>query len=285
MSSFPTIIRKPQPAPIGPAVPDSSFQSIQTSIPTRRGDILRLTFYSSLAFTASVIVRTYVNGDIQNGQFFVNTNTTRAARVQDIDLTDGHLVGVYVTYFSGTAPLRGQCFVKGELRQGTGTPAVTQLIILSNYLTGSFAISYPTTPLISSVDGVGVRLIQTSATLGPTFNVPTNARWFVIGINYLITTSAVVANRIVSIQQSSGGNSFIFSEPRVLIPASTTYNIFAGDYSESTATFLDGTINRWWIKFPKGYLLASDNLGIGVGNAQAGDSAVTTFGYEELLDV
>ncbi len=275
--------------PVGPklaGIVSREPSSIQRSIRVRTGDSLRITAFSSTSnITVSIITRIWQNGQIITGQFFFVGNGVRTAQTIDIDLTNGDLIGINVFVSSGSV-MRGQIFIKGEVRYGQiGATQVPGIQIIANYISTANGLSYPDSPLMSSIDGRGVRLNQQSALAPPaTLQVPINTRWVFNFILINFFTSAVVSNRTVTIAGSQGANMFFFCEPRVLIPASQTYSLIFGDYQESLVTFVDPA-NRWWIKMPQATFIAADQLSVGIGGFGAGDTMATQFSYEEWLDV
>lgn len=286
----------PGPPDLPPAVPIEPIQSIQQSIPVRRGDSLRITSFSSLTVTLAIVVRIQTGKNITQGSFQLSTNGSRAAQNLDIDLTDGQLIGIFIQASSGIA-VRGQVFVRANLIFGaiqSGATALATQTLLASYITTNSVIAYPTTPLISSIDGAGfLRAIGPTAgsgTTNQTWTVPGGTRWTIRSMEAFVTTSAVAGNRSLSLQAQVPGPTTIFiSQPRTLQAASLTRRYDFGGFSESTAFFVDGLgNNQWWVTLPTvtlNYTGGGGFVTLAVDNPQAGDTLAAVMSLEEWLDV
>lgn len=272
------------PPLIAEAVSKEYIQSVQLSLPVRKGDVLSLASFSSVASViVRVVTRIYYGGDITTGTFFYTTNSTRAAQNLAFDLTDGILIGVQISIAAGTVA-RGQLFVKGQILQGVSTSTV-QLGIIGNYLTTNNQISWPTSAVISSLDGTGVILNQTAVGNSTFYNVPINTVWKIQTAELDSLLAAPVANRNAVVQTAFNP---ITSICRVNLTAGLGYQVTWGDFSESTAAFTMAAapfINFLYVKYPNLLVQNPDSVNIALLNPQAGDASSSVLIYEELLNV
>ncbi len=172
-------------------------------------DNLRLTAFNSAA-GVELAVRTRLltcEGEIVVGAERLVPATDRSASSLWMNAGEGWLLGAEVHAGSGT-PRVGQCFVVLEVVRGTDAAPLPLHALVQGYATATARLSYPGSPLRSSIDGPGV--IRSIAGTDPAANteiseaVPTNARWRLLGLDAALVTSAFVANREVVLTIDDG---------------------------------------------------------------------------------
>jgi hypothetical protein len=90
-------------------------------------------------------------------------------------------------------------------------------VLLQGYVTDTSRLSFPGSPIRSSIEGPGV--LRSITGTNPAANaeisetVPTNARWRVHAIRFTLVTDANVANREVALTLDDGAAVFARSPP------------------------------------------------------------------------
>jgi hypothetical protein len=137
-------------------------------------------------------------GDVVPSSQDHTPNSDRTVKRQDYELGSGSLLNVTV-FASAGAPLTGQTFVIVQLVRGDGAAAIVLGTLLAGYVTAVQALGFPGSPITPSVAGEPyVRAVTgtTPAASASSFEtVPTGARWEVMQYQFLLSTSAVAANR------------------------------------------------------------------------------------------
>ena len=135
-----------------------------------------------------------------------------------LDLGEGYLLGLHFGTSAVTQP--GQAYALATVIRAK-FPAGTNLqTIVAGYVTASQRPGWPITPPLDPRQGPGTIRVITGTNPAPgsqTFDsVPTGARWLVLAVSFAFTTSAAVANRVISLGFFPAGSGVIF------VPASAT---------------------------------------------------------------
>lgn len=147
-------------------------------------------------------------------------HSDRSVQMSDIRLTSGYVLNLVVRAVAG-APLVGQCYVTVDVIRGSGTAAVVLGQMLGGYISTSQGLSWPGSPIRSSLEGPGFPTTGFVGTPGgvsnPTDTVPAGARW-------LITSLYTEYNGIFAVPYSLA--LWLFSSSAVvfaMVPALATF--------------------------------------------------------------
>jgi hypothetical protein len=239
----------------------------------RQEDNLRLTAFNSAA-SVELAVRTRFltpEGEIVAGSDRLVPTTARAASSQFVPTTEGWLIGVEVIAVAGT-PRVGQCFVVLDVVRGDATVPLPLACLLQGYVTDTSRLSFPGSPIRSSIEGPGV--LRSITGTNPAANaeiseaVPTNARWRVHAVRFTLVTDANVANREVALTLDDGAAVFARSPSRFSQAAGLTvaYSIFFDSALEAIATDTERTI-----RLPRLDLQGGHRFNTVTTNRQVGD--------------
>lgn len=196
---------------------------------------LRISSWNSAAgVTIQVTLRRLEDdGELVVDLFEHVPNTDRTRKQTTHALYDARLVSVQAVVTAGT-PVRGQTFVRVELIEGLTGAIVSSSTLLQNYITPNVAASWPGASLLSPLDGAGFMRVVTgtdpAAGAEISETVPAGVRWRLIGFRVVFVTSAVVANRIVSLTIDDGATVGSAALATINQAASLTFTYFAGDY-------------------------------------------------------
>jgi hypothetical protein len=257
---------------------------VQQGIPTSKSDQFKITVYSSVSnIQIGIYTIMWANGQIQRPSFAKLASASYGSiQTTTIELTEGVLIGADVFIISSGSPVpRGVCFVRGSVVRSIGTSVTFEYAnVVSNYLTSTIPITYPTTPLIGSIDGSGVKTLVGSGSVAgnvpASFTVPTGVRWRLIGIISVLTTDAVVANRTVVVQPDIAR-----SESGVVQTASiSNRNYYFYNGFQSTVVSASGFV---YVQLPPNLFLDSGTtINQTITNGDAGDTHSFTAHVEEL---
>jgi len=163
-------------------------------------------------------VRLLIRGHVLRAEDGVNPfeyqhtpGTDRSLSTQDFAIPEGFLLDLAVHVDAGT-PRRGQSFVQVGIARGSGAARVPLSVCISDYVTVAAAIGWPGSPLRSSVEGPGFMRVVTgtdpAAGVEIVETVPTDARWKIHGISFILATDGNVANRLVSVVLDDGTSTY-----------------------------------------------------------------------------
>lgn len=182
-------------------------------LPLTGEDTLRINSYGSLAAVTLAIEGRLISDEEClvpfADQHFPSSN--RSLVQSFVRLNDGLLNGFQVRAAVGT-PKRGQVFVTAELVRGIGPTVQSLGILAAGYVGNGEPLTWPGTPIMTSVDGPGylrsVNNAQPGAGADWTITVPVGARWRPIALLASLATSATVATRQAQILLDDGANVF-----------------------------------------------------------------------------
>lgn len=173
--------------------------------------------------------------------------SNRTVATTDHPLSEGWLLGCALFASSG-APRIGQVFVVVDLMRGSGSGATLIQTLAQGYITDTQRLSWPSSPIRSSIDGPGVLRSITgtdpAANVEISETVPTNARWRVHAIRFTLVTDANAANREVSLTLDDGTLVYCRVPSRATQAASLTfaYSAFFDSALEAVAQDTERTI-------------------------------------------
>lgn len=175
----------------------------------RIDDNLRVTAYNALA-SVTLNIRSRVlslDGTIQASDDRLVPSTARAASSLVLVTDEGWLLGGEV-FVSGAAPLVGQTYVVVEVVRGSSGAVTPLQVIAAGYATAKMPLVFPSSPIASSLDGVGALRSITGTTPGAgvdiSESVPTGARWELLAFHALLTSAVAAANRVVQLTLDDG---------------------------------------------------------------------------------
>mgnify|MGYP005851461327 CR=1 FL=1 len=272
--------------------PEVSFQTTEIPPPApfyvSREDIafIRL-FNSSPDIVVGLRLRILLpNGEIKPNHYSFRPTSNRLANDFSIKLPESYLVGASFIVEKGTVR-RGQLYCILGFQRGLAAFANLFQVLISAPLTSGGALTWPGSIPVASTEGGG-HLRTVVGTDPPPGNqisetVPTNARWRVLAIRFVLATSAVTATRRVQLSFNVGGNIIYSLNSGDTQAASTTitYNWIAGqpiDIPTALGQIIDPIP-------PFIFLKGGDMITTFTLNMQSGDnfSAPTTY-VEEWLD-
>lgn len=160
---------------------------------------LRITLANSVA-GVSVAIRGRIKrftGEIGDIVYDAAPSSDRLATTISYPLGAGYLLNLSVFVGSG-APLAGQTFARLQLIRGRTGATLPIGTLLQGNITANLDRAWPGSPIESPQAGVVPRIISgTTPALGGEIaeTVPTGARWELVSVATLLTTSAVALNR------------------------------------------------------------------------------------------
>ena len=176
-------------------------------------DALRITTFNAAAGVTVAIEGRRIDVDGRIVPFAERhvPNTDRTTASSTFVLGEGFLLNVQIRASAGT-PRIAQCFAILEVVRGTTGAAIPLATLLQGYVTDTSRLSWPGSPIRSSIDGPGVirSITGTDPAAGAEVSetVPTNARWQLMGLRFVLTTDATVANRQPMILFDDGVSTF-----------------------------------------------------------------------------
>lgn len=167
------------------------------------------------------------DGSVKVGRFQHSPNSNRTTKSDDFPLAGGYVTNLSVFASTGS-PKVGQVFVIVQLLNGLGAAATVMGTMLQGYVTTTQGLGWPGSPIESSTDGepavrtVGGTLPPIGVELSET--VPNGARWELLALTTLFTTSAAVPTRRPRLRYASGAD-FIGFYPHTLAigPGAVTF--------------------------------------------------------------
>jgi hypothetical protein len=239
----------------------------------RQEDNLRLTAFNSAAGVELAVRGRFLTpeGDIVAGSDRLVPTTARAASTVFIPTTEGWLIGAEVLAVAGT-PRVGQCFVVLDVVRGDATVPLPLACLMQGYVTDTSRLSFPGSPIRSSIEGPGV--LRSITGTNPAANaeisetVPTNARWRVHAIRFTLVTDANAANREVALTLDDGATVFARVPSRLAHIAATTiaYTAYFDSALEAVAQDTERTI-----RLPRLDLQGGHRFNTVTTNRQVGD--------------
>lgn len=160
---------------------------------------------------------------------FLVPATDRSLSTLVVPLAEGWLLNAQALV-SGGSPMTGQTFAMLSLARGVTSVAEDLFTLAAGYVTARQRLSYPGSPVQNSVDGAGaLRMINgtTPAAGAEVFEtVPTGARWQLLYFKLQLATSAVVANRGVTLNFDDGTNFYFVATQGTTQAASSTTSLY-----------------------------------------------------------
>lgn len=258
---------------LAPQDPRLLAQLTPSAFYMRQEDNLRLTAFNSAAgVELAVRVRFLTrDGQIIAGSDRLVPTTARAASAAFIPTTEGWILSAEVFAVAGS-PRIGQCFAVLDVVRGDATVPLPLACLLQGYVTDTSRLSFPGSPIRSSIEGPGVlrSIVGTDPAAGVEIveAVPTNARWRVHAIRFALTTSGAAANREVSLVFDDGANIFARVPSRVTQITALTfgYSAFFDAALEAVAQDTERTIRLPRIDLQGGMRFRTITTALDVGD-------------------
>lgn len=265
-TSLPTL-DQPHPNPIGLRVgaPAPFYCTGEES--------LRVTSFGSLAGVVLAVRNRFLRVDgvpVPSGDRHV-PNSDRSIATTEHPLAEGWLLGCELHASTGS-PRRGQVFVVVDVIRGGGTAATVLQTLVQGYVTDTSRLTWPGSPIQSSIDGPGVlrSITGTDPAAGAEISetVPTNARWQIHAIRFSLVASAAVANREVALVYDDGANVFARIPSRVTQTAAQTiaYSSFRDAALEAVAQDTERWIRLPWLSLQGGHRFRTITTALDVGD-------------------
>lgn len=200
-------------------------------IPIQKTDTLRISAWA----TFSVVVLNVVldirrpNGEHLRTTYTFSPTSDMSETVFSLPLPEGELQSC-VVYIQNQYVLRGQCFVRAVIHQGTVWQGQPHVVLFADYVTTAAPLSFPGSPVRSSVDGTGYTYVV-AYTLDSSYTlfdvkVPAGYVWRPNTVQCDVVISAEVGDRILRVSiMDSGDNVFFLATPRVPFSSAGTYSV------------------------------------------------------------
>lgn len=196
-------------------------------------DALRVTVFNAApGVTVTITGRMLPFGQMRSSPFTqtLTPATDRSSSTVTFPLGDGWLVNAQAIVSGGT-PALGQTFVRLSIVRGLMAGAVELFTLCAGYVSTKQPISFPGSPVGSTLDGPGVlrSIVGTNPAAGAesTETVPTGARWQILSWIASLVASATVATRQLEWVATNGAQTFLLSPAQTSQAASTTRNYMA----------------------------------------------------------
>ena len=258
--------------------------SMLDSIVTRPLEIIRVTYWSTVASTVKIETRFNVSGEVKiGGEWLLPSAGNGVAVTRDIPLTSGSLLSCNIQILDGIVK-RGQAYVKAELLFGLATTSqISKQVLCKGYITTNTGINYPRSEPLESVDGYGHQNSIAGNSVGAATVLTIGAnRTFRPDITRVVyVAAAAVANRNITLMYQRAGVTLLYNVARINHVAGFTGFYQFGDFAND-ATYFGALFN---VLNPRIRLIAGDTITINAINIQAADTIdVISYG-EEHIDV
>lgn len=195
-------------------------------------DNLRITLINSLAGARVTISgrRLGLGSDrIDAFRYEVTPASDRSASTFVFRLGAGWLLNVQA-FVSNGSPVIGQTFAIVQVVRGQSGDVIDLATLLAGYVTARQRIGWPGGTIEGSLEGAGAlrKIAGTTPAAGAELNesVPTGARWMLLSLKLLLTTSAVAGNRQITLTFDDGTNFYLVSGQGNTTPASTAQTYY-----------------------------------------------------------
>lgn len=227
-------------------------------------------------------------GAITVASWTITPATDRSISEQTFPLGVGALMNV-TAFVTGATPKIGQTYVQVFLKRGDGAAAQIYAQLLGGYCTSNQHVSWPGSPIQSSLEGGGVirtfggTLPAAGANLSET--VPTGARWELLFVSAAFTSSATVTGREIRLRLRSGADLIGVIPGPSPVPASTSVQITWGQALETISPMPLVRVDT--TPLPRNaILLAGQIFDTSTVNIQPGDSySAPIYTVREWLEV
>lgn len=241
---------------------------------------------------AGVILKVQWRTALFSGEIVPNSEThtptsDRTVYTEDLELGTGSLLNITVFAAAGS-PLIGQTYVMVQLVRGVGAAAIVLGTLLAGYVTTTQALGFPGSPILSSVEGGAAyrRITGTTPAAGAEISevVPNGARWQLLTVNALLTTSAAAGTRTPNLVITDGGVDYFGSGQPVGVGASAGSPYW---WEQGMALAVQvGLIGSVAGLLIEGHMLAGHRFITRTSNLQAGDQwSAPSYLVREWLEV
>jgi hypothetical protein len=231
------------------------------------------------------------DGTILPFSFSHTPNSDRTIAAQNFALGPGTLLTV-TAFASSGAPTRGQTFIQLSVIQGFSGATILLGTLLQGYVTSFQQLSWPGSPLASSLDGRGNLYLRTAPNpppgTGANVVVPVGVRWRLQQLTVTLTTDAVVVNRYPLLEFVVGGYSTMYMPTGGSVPASCTayFTWFSGGQLGSARNTGPTIVFQSCALGPGIELRGNDQITVGGVGIDPGDQySAVTYTVEEWLEL
>jgi len=192
------------------------YGSVKTMSPadviaTQTGDTVNVTLWGT---QSGVSVKLSMSSLTEDGEFITSEHTlvyatAYAAQSQEIALGAAYMVSMSLRVVTTTAPPNSMFGVVNMYRGGVTNGQLVKPL-MRGFMGYHEALTFPSSPFVSALDGVGSPTVLTLANPGAGNNfiitVPSGVCFIIDALEFLFTASAAAANRRVSIRIDDGTN-------------------------------------------------------------------------------
>jgi hypothetical protein len=276
----------PEPSPLTGGLPSTFAPPIfvgGTPLYFSGEDVLRL-----VAFNAAAGIGLRLSGRfLAVGSVRVHPFNTSLFPVSDrtqssisTPFAEGWLLDCSVIASSGS-PQHGQTWVRVGISRGQGTGAIELAQLATGYVTAQKCVCWPLATQDAPLDGPGAlrSITGTAPAAGANLSetVPTGARWTLIALHTVLTASATVATRAVSILADDGANNLAAGTAQ---QTQTASQVIAYTAAPGAASGFSNSDNKFAVQLPALLQLAAGfRVRSTVANLQVGDQ----FSAPQLL--
>jgi len=169
--------------------------------------------FSTWSLVSGATLRIFIsvlrpNHTVELQSFVFTLGSTGAIQNNTFIIPEGDLVSV-CCFVESAAVVAGSVLVQARLERGVITAAQVITILFRDFISTNYPLSFPGTPVVSHHHDVPNLFYTTVADPGAgnqfTFTPPANTRSVILGVRFVLTTSATAATRIPSLTFSQGG--------------------------------------------------------------------------------
>ncbi len=202
------------------------------------------------------------DGELVDSADQLTPTSDRLLSTGQLQLGVGFPLNVMV-FALGGAPTVGQCFIQVQIVHGIGPATVVLATVLQGYVTGTQSLSWPGSPIQSSLDSFGalVNVGPTNPAAGAdaVVTVPVNTRWQVVSVTAQFNAGAGVGNRNPSLIYTDASPHTFMRSPFVTNVTTATTWLFA--WMSGFGAQVANPLNRIALSLPEpGVLLAGGTV-------------------------
>lgn len=211
---------------------------------TAQDNLRILSWCSAASVTLITITGRFltVDGDLidLSETFAPATDRTMSTAIRA--LGEGWLLDLSIV--TNGSPIIGQAFVRAEIVRGLLGGLTALKVLCQGRCNAVQRLAFPNSPISSTIDGPGIlrSVAGTNQAAGAEISetVPTGARWELVGLSFVLVTSAAVANREVSIVIDDGTTT-LFTSPSGFTHAASLTRRYSADVLGAQTAPTQGT--------------------------------------------
>lgn len=256
---------------------------------TTDDDNLQIVSANSLVGVVLAVQGRRVNtaGLIEPFAFTHTPNSDRSSKTENFKLGAGALLNLTIFAITGS-PMIGQTYVSARLIRGLSAATILLGGLLGGYVTAAQPISYPGSPIASSLEGEPlIRVIDGTTPLAAhelAETVPTGARWDLLTFKAVFTASATPANRTADLNFVVNSVPILNNVPAKFMVAGEIWTL---SWAPGLGTIVDPAFFRQNIALPtRSILPAGSVITSDTGAMQVGDQwSSVRYSVREWLEV